>query len=69
MDDFGDRTETTKDGEHYMHVPSMQEMEAVLERVGFRIEATVMRSQLAHESPEVDAFYDDCRFWAVQKPE
>jgi ubiquinone/menaquinone biosynthesis C-methylase UbiE len=69
LDDFGDRTEITKDGAHYMHVPSVQEMQAVLERVGFRIEATVMRSQLAHESAQVDAFSDDCRFWAVQKPE
>lgn len=69
LDDFGDRTEVTANGAHYMHVPSVQEMEAVLERVGFRIEVTVMRSQLAHESAEVDAFSDDCRFWAVQKPE
>ncbi|MFQ3225132.1 MAG: ubiquinone/menaquinone biosynthesis C-methylase UbiE [Lentimonas sp.] len=69
LDDFGDRSEITAEGEHYMHVPSVPEMAAVLERVGFRIEATVMRSQLAHESPEVDAFSDDCRFWAVQKPE
>jgi ubiquinone/menaquinone biosynthesis C-methylase UbiE len=69
LDDFGDRTEATVDGDHYMHVPSVPEMEAVLARVGFRVEATVMRSQLAHESPEVAAFSDDCRFWAVQKPE
>ena len=69
LDDFGDRTEATGDVDHYMHVPSVQEMEAVLARVGFRVEATVMRSQLAHESPEVVAFSDDCRFWVVQKPE
>jgi ubiquinone/menaquinone biosynthesis C-methylase UbiE len=69
LDDYGDRTEATAEGDHYMHVPSVQEMEAVLARVGFRVEATVMRSQLAHESPEVAAFSDDCRFWAVQKPE
>tara|TARA_B110000285_G_scaffold24045_1_gene23150 strand:- start:5938 stop:6684 length:747 start_codon:yes stop_codon:yes gene_type:complete len=69
LDDYGDRTEATDEGDHYMHVPSVQEMEAVLARVGFRVEATVMRSQLAHESPEVAAFSDDCRFWAVQKPE
>jgi ubiquinone/menaquinone biosynthesis C-methylase UbiE len=68
LDDFGDRAEMTADGAHYMHVPSMPEMEAVLERTGFRIEATVMRSQLAHESTEVAAFSDDCRFWVVQKP-
>ena len=69
LDDFGDRTEATDDGDHYMHVPSVQEMKAVLARVGFRVEVTVMRSQLAQESAEVAAFSDDCRFWTVQKPE
>jgi ubiquinone/menaquinone biosynthesis C-methylase UbiE len=69
LDDFGDRTEVTQHGAHFMHVPSAEEVEAVLTRVGFRIEATVMRSELAQESPDVDDFSDDCRFWVVQKPE
>jgi len=69
LDDFGDRMDLTPNGMHFMHVPSMQEMEALLERVGFRIEATVMRSQLAHESAAVEDFSDDCRFWIVQKPD
>jgi SAM-dependent methyltransferase len=69
LDDFGDRSEATAHGVHFMHVPTVAEMEAVLERVGFRLEASVMRSEIAHESKEVDDFSDDCRFWVVQKPE
>ncbi len=65
---FGDRAETTDDGLHFMHVPSVTEMETLLSATGFRIEASIMRSQLGEEPPEVEAFSDDCRFWVVQKP-
>lgn len=68
LDDFGDRTEATHHGAHFMHVPSMSEMATMLEKVGFRIEATVMRSELAKEPKAVEDFSDDCRFWVVQKP-
>lgn len=68
LDDFGDRTEETHHGAHYMHVPSQVEIEALLKTVGFHIEATVMRSELAQESAAVEEFSDDCRFWVVQKP-
>jgi ubiquinone/menaquinone biosynthesis C-methylase UbiE len=67
LDDFGDRTEATHHGAHFMHVPSMPEMAELLERVGFRVEATVMRSELAQEPKAVEDFSDDCRFWVVQK--
>ncbi len=69
LDDFGDRAEATSHGAHFMHVPALGELEACLLRVGFHIEATVMRSEIAHESQAVDDFSDDCRFWIVQKPE
>lgn len=69
LDEFGDRTESSEEGSHFMHVPTIDEMQARLEHVGFRLEATAMRSELAEESPEVEAFSDDCRFWVVQKPE
>ncbi len=69
LDDFGDRSEPTDHGTHFMHVPSVAEMQALLTKVGFHIEASVMRSELAKESAEVEAFADDCRFWVVQKPE
>lgn len=65
---FGDRAEVTGDGLHFMHVPTQAEMTAQLEQVGFRLEATAMRSELAREPAAVEAFADDCRFWVVQKP-
>lgn len=69
LDDFGDRAEPSEKGAHFMHVPTVGEMQAALESVGFRLEVTAMRSELVNESAEVEAFSDDCRFWVVQKPE
>jgi ubiquinone/menaquinone biosynthesis C-methylase UbiE len=69
LDRFGDRAEATAHGTHFMHVPTMAEMESVIHAVGFRVEATCMRSEIAHESKAVEDFSDDCRFWVVQKPE
>jgi ubiquinone/menaquinone biosynthesis C-methylase UbiE len=69
LDEFGDRCETTEAGAHFMHVPTIGEVEESLERVGFRLEATALRSEIANESPAVREFSDDCRFWIVQKPE
>ncbi|HKK19258.1 MAG TPA: class I SAM-dependent methyltransferase [Opitutales bacterium] len=68
LETFGDRAEQTGDGLHFMHVPSVSEMEARLQEAGFRLEVTVMRSELCEEPAEVKAFSDDCRFWVVQKP-
>jgi len=66
---LGDRAELTGEGVHFMHVPTVQEMQALLAQVGFELEVSVMRSELADEPPEVEAFADDCRFWVVRKPE
>lgn len=68
LERFGDRVEAAETGVHFMHVPAVAEVEAELGRVGFRIEASVMRSELTGEPEEVEAFSDDCRFWVVQKP-
>lgn len=65
---LGDRAETTADGLHFMHVPTVDEMARTLEQAGFRLDASIMRSELCDEPPEVMAFSDDCRFWVVQKP-
>jgi hypothetical protein len=54
---------------HFMHVPTVAEMQLLLTEVGYHIEVSVMRSDLGKESAEVDAFSDDCRFWVVKKPE
>lgn len=69
LERFGDRAEKTDDGLHFMHVPTVTEVESLLEDAGFRVEASVMRSELGEEPPEVEAFSDDCRFWVVQKPD
>ncbi|MAV84991.1 MAG: methylase [Puniceicoccaceae bacterium] len=69
LEDFGDRAEWTDHGIHFMHVPTVSEMQLLLNKVGFHIEVSVMRSELGKESVEVEAFSDDCRFWIVQKPE
>lgn len=68
LNDFGDRAEWVENGVHFMHVPTMAEVEALVCAAGFRVEASVMRSELATESTEVLDFSDDCRFWVVQKP-
>ena len=69
LEDFGDRAELTDHGIHFMHVPTVSEMQLLLNKVGFHIEVSVMRSELGKESVEVEAFSDDCRFWIVKKPE
>ena len=68
LDAFGDRFEPTPLGDLYIHVATNEEMRESLKKVGFRIEADVLRSQLAIESAEVREFSDDTRFWIVQKP-
>lgn len=65
---FGDRAEPAKGAVHFMHVPTVAEMESLLSGVGFHVEASVMRSELTEEPEEVTTFSDDCRFWVVQKP-
>jgi ubiquinone/menaquinone biosynthesis C-methylase UbiE len=65
---FGDRLEAAEEGIHFMHVPTVDEVQTLLEKVGFRIEASVMRSELCVEDEAVKEFSDDCRFWVVQRP-
>ena len=67
LERFGDRFQETEQGPHFMHVPTVHEMTELLERVGFHIEATVMRSEIAAEPEDVLEFSDECRFWVVQK--
>jgi len=68
LDDFGDRFNRFEEGVHFVHVPTSTEMETVLNRVGFRIDANTMRSEIATEPEEVVNSSDSCRFWVVQKP-
>lgn len=68
LHEFGDRLEAEATGVHFMHVPTVAEMEAAIAKVGFRIEVHLMRSELAMESARVRDFSDDCRFWVLQRP-
>ena len=69
LEQFGDRADVADEGVHFMHVPSVAEVEALIDAAGFRLEVSVMRSELADEPDEVQSFSDDCRFWVVQKPD
>ncbi len=66
--EFGDRMEIKETGVHFMHVPSVDSMQSSLEAVGFKVEAHLMRSEIAKENTRVLEFSDDCRFWVVQRP-
>lgn len=68
LDDFGDRVQIIDEAIFFIHIPTVDEMTVLLERVGFRIEATVMRSEISTEPEDVMRFSDECRFWVVQKP-
>ncbi|MFP4353313.1 MAG: class I SAM-dependent methyltransferase [Puniceicoccaceae bacterium] len=67
--EFGDRIGGTPWGDLYIHVPEANLIRADLKETGFRVEADVLRSKLADESPAVREFSDECRFWIAQKPE
>ena len=69
LNEFGDRSEITYNGTHYMHVPTVADIKSQIAKVGFEMETTAMRSELSKESGQVEAFSDDCRFWVVRKPE
>ncbi|MFW5883488.1 MAG: class I SAM-dependent methyltransferase [Verrucomicrobiota bacterium] len=68
LQEFGDRYEKDDLGQLFIHVPAPEEVRAALKETGWRLEADVMRGQLANERPEVRAFADECRFWVAQNP-
>ncbi len=68
LDEFGDRFEITPLGDLFIHVPRRQDVREMLKSAGFRIEADVLRSQIASENNNVREFSDECRFWVAQKP-
>ncbi|MGJ3242063.1 MAG: class I SAM-dependent methyltransferase [Opitutales bacterium] len=67
LHEFGDRYEDTPLGRLFIHVPTKAAVIEDAKAAGFRIEADVLRSQVAVERPETREFSDDCRFWVVQK--
>lgn len=67
IDQYGDLYEPTEYGNMFIHVPTSDEMRKELKSAGFRVEADVLRSQLANEPVRVRTFSDECRFWVAQK--
>ena len=68
LGEYGDRYEPTKLGNLFIHVPAKNDVVKDLKSIGFRLEADVLRSQVAIESEPVREFSDECRFWVARKP-
>ena len=68
LEEYGDRLFDSPDGRIFMHIPTVTEIEKMLKEVGFTLEQTFLRSEVANEPPEVREFSDECRFWVVRKP-
>ena len=66
--DFGDRLVEGDHGQIYIHIPTREEVLASLHATGWELVDDAMRSEITAESPAVEAFAVDCRFWVVQKP-
>ena len=66
--EYGDRYEPTKLGNLFIHVPAKNDVVKDLKSIGFKLEADVLRSQVAIESEPVREFSDECRFWVARKP-
>jgi len=58
-DDVGSRT--------FMHLPDREEILEDLAACGWVHEHDVMRYDVAKESPAVEDFSDECRFWVARR--
>lgn len=67
LDDFGDWNHATPAGTMFIHSAEPQEMRETLERIGFRVLFSEMRSRICAENSEVLDFSDDTRFWVCRK--
>lgn len=68
LDDFGDYNHATPHGAMFIHAAVPDVIRETLERAGFRVEFSALRSHFADEPPAVLEFSDDTRFWVVRKP-
>lgn len=66
--EFGDRYEETNLGKLFIHVPVPEEIREDLQAAGWKSEWDSMRSSIARESPAIQEFSDDCRFWVARNP-
>ena len=67
LDDFGDWNHATPAGRMFIHSADAAELRAVLERAGFDVLFSEMRSRIAPEPETVRAFSDDTRFWVLRR--
>ena len=65
--EFGDRFEETPRGKLYIHVPDMNDIRSDLRKAGFSVERDILRSKISQESPLVNKYSDECRFWIAKK--
>lgn len=67
LDDFGDYNHATPHGAMFIHAALPEQMRESLERAGFRVEFSELRSRFSDEPPAVLEFSDDTRFWVARK--
>ena len=68
LHEFGDRIVASSHGPIFIHIPSRAELAEDFEATGWHIVEDAMRTEICDESPAVEAFAADCRFWVVEKP-
>ncbi len=68
LHEFGDRIVESSHGPIFIHIPSRAEVVEDVEATGWRVVEDAMRSEICGESPAVEDFAVDCRFWVLQKP-
>lgn len=68
LNEYGDRFEKTSMGELFIHVPTCSEIREDLKATGYKVEADILRMNVANEPPEVREFSDECRFWVARRP-
>jgi len=67
LDDFGDWNHATPAGTMFIHSADAGETQVAIERAGFRVLFSELRSSICTEPPEVLEFSDDTRFWVLKK--
>lgn len=67
LDDFGDWNHDTPAGTMFIHSADPDEMRAALEKTGFRVLFSDLRSRICAEPQAVREFSDDTRFWVLRK--
>lgn len=67
LDDFGDWNHSTAAGTMFIHSADPGETRAAIEKIGFAVLFTELRSRICAEPQPVREFSDDTRFWVLRK--